>query len=112
MPVEGARSGIIAQVTAADQGGRCSRTGQDRLSGLRPALSSADDISGRHNLGRRYEEAVLLIHLGDTHHATGNPEAARTAWQQALTILDQLDHPDADQVRTRLTALDTPSATT
>ncbi len=64
------------------------------------------------DLGRRYEEAVLLIHLGDTHHATGNPEAARTAWQQALTILDQLDHPDADQVRTRLTALDTPSATT
>jgi hypothetical protein len=37
---------------------------------------------------------------------------ARDAWQQALTILDQLDHPDAEQVRTKLATLDTPPATT
>jgi hypothetical protein len=28
--------------------------------------------------------------------------AAREAWQQALYILDDLDHPDADKVRVKL----------
>jgi tetratricopeptide (TPR) repeat protein len=59
------------------------------------------------DLGDHYDEAETLAHLGDTHHAAGKPEAARTAWQQARTILDQLDHPDADTVRTKLAALDT-----
>lgn len=35
----------------------------------------------------------------------GNPHAAHDAWQQTLTILDQLD---ANQVRAKLAALDTP----
>ena len=48
------------------------------------------------DLGDRYDEADTLTHLGDTHHAAGDPDAARDAWQQALTILDELDHPDAD----------------
>jgi tetratricopeptide (TPR) repeat protein len=61
------------------------------------------------NLGDRYHEAITLTHLGDTHHAAGNPQAAHDAWQQALTILDDLHHPDADQIRTKLTTLDTQS---
>jgi hypothetical protein len=61
------------------------------------------------DLGYRYGEAFTLTNLGDTHHAAGHPHAARTAWQQALTILDQLDHPDAEQVRTKLAALDIPT---
>jgi tetratricopeptide (TPR) repeat protein len=64
------------------------------------------------DLGNRYEEAATLTHLGDTHHAAANPAAAHDAWQRALTILDQLDHPDADQVHTKLTALNTPPAAT
>src|SRR5262249_62090654 len=62
------------------------------------------------DLGDRYLEAETLIHLGDTHRAAGAPEAAREAWQQALTILIDLDHPDADAVRTKLTAVHTPAS--
>jgi hypothetical protein len=54
------------------------------------------------DLGDRYNEANTLAHLGDTHHTTGNSEAARDAWQHALTILDKLHHPDADTVRAKL----------
>jgi hypothetical protein len=35
-----------------------------------------------------------------------SPQATRDAWQQALTILDDLDHPDADTVRAKLHQLD------
>jgi hypothetical protein len=44
----------------------------------------------------------LLVHLGDTHDATGNPSSAREAWQQALLILDRAGCRDADRVRTKL----------
>jgi hypothetical protein len=60
--------------------------------------------------GDRYNEATILAHLGDTHHAAGHREAARDAWQQGLAILDQLAHPDADQVRTKLHNLDQPNS--
>ncbi|NBE79951.1 tetratricopeptide repeat protein [Micromonospora sp. NEAU-HG-1] len=52
--------------------------------------------------GERYFEATTLTHLGDTRHTAGAPGAARTAWRQAVDILDRLGHPDADQVRARL----------
>jgi DNA-binding SARP family transcriptional activator/tetratricopeptide (TPR) repeat protein len=47
-------------------------------------------------------EAEVLTHLGDTHAAAGDRDAARETWRQALTILDGLGHPDAEQVRDRL----------
>jgi hypothetical protein len=31
--------------------------------------------------------------------------AARTAWRRALTVLDALGHPDADEVRANLARL-------
>jgi DNA-binding SARP family transcriptional activator len=52
--------------------------------------------------GDRYEEAKTLTNLGDTRHACGEDRQAREAWQQALNILDELDHPDADDVRGKL----------
>jgi DNA-binding SARP family transcriptional activator len=52
--------------------------------------------------GDRYHEANTLTHLADTHHARGDTDDARSAWQHALAILDQLGHPDADQVRAKL----------
>lgn len=58
------------------------------------------------DIGDRHHEAETLSHLGDTHHAVGNPQAAQIAWQQALAILDELDHPDADQLRNKLAPLD------
>jgi hypothetical protein len=40
--------------------------------------------------------------LGDTHLAAARPDEAHEVWQQALAILEELDHPDADEVRARL----------
>jgi hypothetical protein len=54
------------------------------------------------DVGDRYFEADTLTHLGDTHHAAGHPEAARDAWRRALAILDELNHPDAEQVRAKV----------
>jgi len=53
----------------------------------------------------RYYEADTLKHMGDTHLAAGDDGAAHAAWQQALDILDQLGHPDAMEVRGKLTSL-------
>jgi tetratricopeptide (TPR) repeat protein len=52
--------------------------------------------------GDRFYQADALTHLGDTHHAADELTAARDAWQQALAILDDLHHPDAGQVRAKL----------
>ena len=56
-------------------------------------------------LGDRYYQADALTHLGDTCHAAGEQRQRPGAWQQALAILDDLHHPDADQVRARLQRL-------
>jgi len=53
-------------------------------------------------IGNRYNQAEVLNHLGDTQHAAGDPRAARNTWRQALEILDDLAHPSAWQVRTKL----------
>jgi DNA-binding SARP family transcriptional activator len=53
-------------------------------------------------LGDLYYEADALRHLGDAQHAAGELRQARDAWRQALAILDDLNHPDAHQVRARL----------
>ena len=57
------------------------------------------------DLDDRYYEADTLVHLGDTCHSAGKPRDARDAWQQALTILVDLRHDDARQVRAKVAAL-------
>ncbi len=52
--------------------------------------------------GDRFLEAEALTHLGDTRHAAGELAKAREAWQQSLAILEDLEHPHADQVRANL----------
>jgi tetratricopeptide (TPR) repeat protein len=52
--------------------------------------------------GDRYYEAQTLAHLGDTRQAAGDLRQARAAWQQAVDIFDDLEHPDAGQVRAKL----------
>ncbi|GIM90681.1 hypothetical protein Ato02nite_024740 [Paractinoplanes toevensis] len=49
-------------------------------------------------------QAIVLSHLGDAEEAAGRHRAARDAWRNSLAILTELDHPDADEVRTKLTA--------
>jgi DNA-binding SARP family transcriptional activator/Tfp pilus assembly protein PilF len=56
--------------------------------------------------GDRFHEAETLARLGDTRKTADQPAEARQAWQQALEILNQLDHPDAGQVRAKLAATD------
>jgi DNA-binding SARP family transcriptional activator/transcriptional regulator with XRE-family HTH domain len=56
----------------------------------------------RRTIGDYYYQAETLTHIGDTHHAIDEPDAARAAWNEALTILEDLDHPDADAVRAKL----------
>jgi tetratricopeptide (TPR) repeat protein/transcriptional regulator with XRE-family HTH domain len=58
--------------------------------------------------GERYPEAEALTHLGDTRHAAGDLPRAREAWQRALTIFEDMQHPDADEVRAKLDSLDAP----
>ncbi len=54
------------------------------------------------HLGDRDSQATALTHIGDIHLAAGSHGAARETWQQALAILDDLHHPDADRVRAKL----------
>jgi transcriptional regulator with XRE-family HTH domain/tetratricopeptide (TPR) repeat protein len=60
----------------------------------------AADLFGE--LGARRQQAKTLSNLGDAYHAAGDVHAARQSWQQALTILIGLDHPDASLVRAKL----------
>jgi len=53
-------------------------------------------------IGDRYNEAAAHTDLGDAFDTTGDTASARSAWQQALAVLDHLHHPDADDVRARL----------
>jgi tetratricopeptide (TPR) repeat protein len=47
-------------------------------------------------------EGLILIHLGDARHAAGELPQARQAWQRALAIFDDLQHPSAGKVRAKL----------
>ncbi|GAA0743532.1 tetratricopeptide repeat protein [Dactylosporangium roseum] len=53
-------------------------------------------------LGARYDEADILHQLGNIGDATGDLAAAEAAWREALAILDDLNHPDTDQLRAKL----------
>lgn len=64
------------------------------------ACQRALDLSQRSRSPRI--EAIALTHLAESRRSAGNIPAAHAAWEQALVILDDLQLPDADQVRTRL----------
>jgi tetratricopeptide (TPR) repeat protein len=53
--------------------------------------------------GDRYHEADALIKLGDAYDAAGDRPAARHAWRRAVALLEEIGHPQADEVRARLT---------
>jgi DNA-binding SARP family transcriptional activator len=53
-------------------------------------------------VGHRYDEAYVLIHIGEAHAAAGEDHLAADTWQAALAILTELDHPDAEALRTKL----------
>src|SRR4030095_9860133 len=61
------------------------------------------------DFGDRYGEADTLTHLGDTHQAAGDLEPARQCYQQAPQLLTDLDHTDAQHLRTKLHQLNRPA---
>jgi DNA-binding SARP family transcriptional activator len=76
---------------------------EHHLGNLAGAAACYEHALIRHReAGARFDEADTLTHLGDTRHAAAEWTQARQAWQQALAILDDLQHPDADSVRARL----------
>jgi DNA-binding SARP family transcriptional activator len=50
----------------------------------------------------RFNEADTLISLGDVWLAIGQTDTAIGVWRQALTIFDEIGHPDREGVETRL----------
>jgi DNA-binding SARP family transcriptional activator/Tfp pilus assembly protein PilF len=54
------------------------------------------------DLGDRLDEADTLSRLGDVLHGSGDTEAARRAWLDALHIYDEIDHPNAGEIRAKL----------
>ncbi|MCW8103382.1 AfsR/SARP family transcriptional regulator [Streptomyces tauricus] len=94
------------------------------------AAHTWDSIGHAHHHIGEYEEAVTafrnalvlyrqlggapwfvggtLMRLGDTWLSAGDPDAARTAWAEALEIMERLGHADAEHLRTRLDRLDEP----
>jgi tetratricopeptide (TPR) repeat protein len=74
------------------------------------AIASFDEaLALRRELGDRWGQATTLAHLGDAHHSIGDLVAAGDAWRYSVEILDQLGHPDADQIRAKLRNLDGPA---
>jgi tetratricopeptide (TPR) repeat protein len=59
----------------------------------------------RRHSGERYQQAVTLAGLGDAWHSSGDLDAARGAWREALAILDDLGHHDAAQLRAKLASI-------
>jgi tetratricopeptide (TPR) repeat protein len=59
------------------------------------------------DLDARRRHARSLSNLGDAYRAAGDAHASRHAWEQALAILSDLNHSDADLVRTKLRNPDT-----
>jgi tetratricopeptide (TPR) repeat protein len=57
-------------------------------------------------VGDRYNEAGVLARLGDTHHTATDSKVARHSWRDALAILEELGHADANEVRAKLDQLD------
>jgi DNA-binding SARP family transcriptional activator/tetratricopeptide (TPR) repeat protein len=57
-------------------------------------------------VGNRWGQAHTLGNLGDVRLAASAPDEARTSWEQALTIFEGFDHPDAEEIRSRLHRLD------
>lgn len=72
------------------------RAGRKNPTRRAPAATTAAAVMQPHH------KAVTLAYAGDAHRDGGDLAAARQNWEQALAILDDLHHPDADTIRARL----------
>ena len=76
---------------------------QQQLGDYAGAIASYQEaLSLCRELGPRYYQSVTLSHLGESYAAAGDPGAATRAWREALDILVGLGHPDAEELRSRI----------
>ncbi len=61
-------------------------------------------VSG--TVGDLCNEAEVLYHLGDTHLARDDRDAACRAWRHSASIFDTIGHPAAREIRARLRGID------
>jgi DNA-binding SARP family transcriptional activator len=78
--------------------------GADQPDAARARLAAAVKLAAE--TGDTYLEAGAHSDLAKSHHFAGDTSLAREHWRRALTILNQLGAPEADQVRAELDALD------
>jgi DNA-binding SARP family transcriptional activator/tetratricopeptide (TPR) repeat protein len=89
----------LGEATTLDSLGYCSF----QLGNYRHAIALYRQALGAYaDVGDHYYRAQTLVRLGETHLAEGEPQAARTAWEQALQVLESLHHNDAGPVQARL----------
>ena len=65
------------------------------------AIEARDLLTGRLGGDRTGSESEAIDQRLDALDAGGRAQEAREAWQQALDILDDLHHPDAEDVRAK-----------
>ncbi|OKI63404.1 hypothetical protein [Micromonospora sp. CB01531] len=52
----------------------------------------------REQVGDRYQQAQTLVRLGGVHADTGDRQAAQDVWRNALALLTEMQHPEAETV--------------
>ncbi|MEU0184307.1 tetratricopeptide repeat protein [Streptomyces sp. NPDC006207] len=58
--------------------------------------------------GDAYNRAIIQERLGDAHAAVGDQNAAHTSWHRAADLFEQVERPEAEQVRAKLEASTAP----
>lgn len=58
--------------------------------------------------GDVYMEAIIQERLGDAYDAVGDQNAAHTSWHRAADLFEQVERPEAEQVRAKLDASTAP----
>jgi tetratricopeptide (TPR) repeat protein len=58
--------------------------------------------------GDVYNEAMIHERLGDAYSALGDQKAAHTSWRRAVDLYEQVEQPEAEQVRAKLHAFIAP----
>jgi tetratricopeptide (TPR) repeat protein/transcriptional regulator with XRE-family HTH domain len=76
--------------------------GAGRPAAARAELATALELAAE--TGNTYQQASTHRDLAESHHSAGQDEQARHHWQQALDLYTQIGAPEADQVRSRLSA--------
>ncbi|BCJ68440.1 ATP-binding protein [Polymorphospora rubra] len=80
-----------------------------RLGDHHQALTCYHQALGRfRQAGDDHLAGLILTDLGDAHSCLGDTVAAERAWREALTLLDNVRHQDAEKVRARLVRRRTP----